>query len=61
MNTAAGMTVRTYVTFRVSLEVMEKQAEEEGESLVLPFFCLWALILHSHHQVAAVFSPGFSL
>lgn len=43
MNTAAGMMVRTYVTFRVSLEVMEKQAEEEGDSLFLPIFCLWAL------------------
>lgn len=42
MNTAAGMMVRTYVTFRVSLEVMEKQAEEEGDSLFLPVFCLWA-------------------
>lgn len=41
MNTAAGMTVRTYMTFRVSLEVIEKQAEEEGDSLFLPIFCLF--------------------
>lgn len=56
MNTAAGMTVRTYVTFRVSLEVMEKQAEEEGDLLFLPVFCLWA-----PSSGSSSFSPGFSL